>query len=723
MSESRLPWRRSKSQKQPPEPPSGEVSSDVMAFLAPSIEKAARLKQPAAPRIDVSAAQRFPESIQVEDPANRNDNPNGFLRPTRNNRTVSFSDDEPDIIGEGGEEAELPPSEIRHSVPSARSSRAASNTQDDDPNFKPKLFTRTSTGLVPRQSDALPAPPPVPPPSSALPTPLARSPMRASPEPPHKALPRRPSPRRPSPPRQPRPSSPQNPDALVMNIPEVRRSREHTSPQPTIPPEHRRKPPPSSRYAPQQPPPQVPSHRRAPTPEGAEFTSPARPIRRTPTGFDNSNAKVHDDDLNDRMQQLDTRARPQDPFQDSPPTQSAPRDYYGSPAQQAPVKAQSFQRDTSPRNPASLTNTPTQYRSGQPLVPESHSGGHVQRQDLSPYPNNHESHPSTEPRSVRPNLEDRSPLQSYENHRTRVTPGSLRTTPSEYKQQSDPFDNLRPAPQLSQQASPRPSPKPSPRPSRHVPPPLTSPLPRQAPPAPPSPLPRQVPPAPPSPLPRQAPPAPPSPLPRQAPPALPSPLPQQAPPPLNTDLTSYFNSPSTPHHRRPISPIMAPSVRKGEVEVLELDSYSHEFSSPATSHASSELWSFLDGAWKSVAIKTDPGRPNSVESFGTVEGMQEQVEVYTYFQGGYVLDYLETSGGELKLRLNVDGQPELKVLCEVQPDIGFQFDQNSQITGLTPQRIDAIQHLVQVSNPIKVYKFKRTHGKSTCSDVNAQLNV
>ncbi|KAK3059478.1 hypothetical protein LTS18_010773, partial [Coniosporium uncinatum] len=166
----KLPWRR-KSQKDVVQTEASN-ESDIMAFLAPSIEKAnsnaqqKKTNQP-TPRIDVASAQRFPQATGIADLAlNLDRSPqNTFLRPMRprgpGGRSVSFSDKDPDIIGEGGDDADLPPAQIKHTPPASRSRSAEKGAPGQDESFRPKPFTRTSTGLVPQRP---PTPPHEPPP-------------------------------------------------------------------------------------------------------------------------------------------------------------------------------------------------------------------------------------------------------------------------------------------------------------------------------------------------------------------------------------------------------------------------------------------------------------------------------------------------------------------------------------------------------------------------------
>ncbi|KXT09559.1 hypothetical protein AC579_9007 [Pseudocercospora musae] len=80
------------------------LNEDVVDFLKPSTDKS-------KPKIDIAIAQRWPDAHEVR----RAGEPHGaaFTKPKRRKGlTVSFVKTLPDIIGEGGDEAQDPPSEI-----------------------------------------------------------------------------------------------------------------------------------------------------------------------------------------------------------------------------------------------------------------------------------------------------------------------------------------------------------------------------------------------------------------------------------------------------------------------------------------------------------------------------------------------------------------------------------------------------------------------------------
>ncbi|KKY19482.1 hypothetical protein UCDDS831_g05452 [Diplodia seriata] len=108
--------------------------AEVMDFLKPSTDKG-------APRIDVAAAQRWPGASDLLSKAKQNYKPDPNLssslpsslrgsgarpsRPRSKTLTVGFLNDPPHVIGEGGDESEIPPIEIsRRRVAAARAAKA-----------------------------------------------------------------------------------------------------------------------------------------------------------------------------------------------------------------------------------------------------------------------------------------------------------------------------------------------------------------------------------------------------------------------------------------------------------------------------------------------------------------------------------------------------------------------------------------------------------------------
>lgn len=83
-----------------------EKSDDVSDFLRPA---AARTSQDVpAPRIDTSAARRWPSAAEVIQATTNIPNDRSRKPPRRKGLRVSFSNSTPVVIGEGGDEAELP---------------------------------------------------------------------------------------------------------------------------------------------------------------------------------------------------------------------------------------------------------------------------------------------------------------------------------------------------------------------------------------------------------------------------------------------------------------------------------------------------------------------------------------------------------------------------------------------------------------------------------------
>lgn len=99
-----------------------KLDEDVTAFLKPSTDKAESTRPSYSPKIDIAIAQRWPDANEVRrasataTPASglgRDTTPNGFRKPKRRKGlTVGFVKTVPEIIGEGGDEALDPPSEV-----------------------------------------------------------------------------------------------------------------------------------------------------------------------------------------------------------------------------------------------------------------------------------------------------------------------------------------------------------------------------------------------------------------------------------------------------------------------------------------------------------------------------------------------------------------------------------------------------------------------------------
>lgn len=108
-------------QEKPHHTNSFKLDDDVTAFLKPSTDKAASTRPPLAPKIDIAIAQRWPSANEVRQasinkPSNNDgsqSSPNGFTKPRRRSGlAVAFAKTVPEIIGNGGDETEEPPSEV-----------------------------------------------------------------------------------------------------------------------------------------------------------------------------------------------------------------------------------------------------------------------------------------------------------------------------------------------------------------------------------------------------------------------------------------------------------------------------------------------------------------------------------------------------------------------------------------------------------------------------------
>ncbi|GME22506.1 hypothetical protein GTA08_BOTSDO11864 [Neofusicoccum parvum] len=123
---------------------------DVMDFLKPSSTKSAAAAAPLrAPRIDVATAQRWPGASDLLSKAKNNHQSDSQLstslpsslrgsggRPARQRSktlTVGFLNNPPDVIGEGGDESEIPPIEIsRRRVAAARAAKDGRKLNETD---------------------------------------------------------------------------------------------------------------------------------------------------------------------------------------------------------------------------------------------------------------------------------------------------------------------------------------------------------------------------------------------------------------------------------------------------------------------------------------------------------------------------------------------------------------------------------------------------------------
>jgi hypothetical protein len=156
------------------------VNDDVLDFLSSSPQKPQSRAPPqkvGVPPIDVSVSQRWPDSHDISQEPSYNTGELGEhpqagegkrrRRPRREGLKVAFSSDKPDIIGEGGDEADLPTMEMlmprgrapapggsRHEGPPAtthpqriENPGVRSRIEQDDGAFEPKIILRAPTGL------------------------------------------------------------------------------------------------------------------------------------------------------------------------------------------------------------------------------------------------------------------------------------------------------------------------------------------------------------------------------------------------------------------------------------------------------------------------------------------------------------------------------------------------------------------------------------------------
>lgn len=148
---------------------SESTDDDVANFLHSAATKAKARPQPAqlAPRIDTTAAPRSPSATDLTQSETVVD---VYRKPKpRQNKglRVTFQTVVPEIIGEGGDEAELPPREVSKSLryaagnehtqilglprcvdgAKARGGRRPSPIPDDELTFQPKFLQRRPTGL------------------------------------------------------------------------------------------------------------------------------------------------------------------------------------------------------------------------------------------------------------------------------------------------------------------------------------------------------------------------------------------------------------------------------------------------------------------------------------------------------------------------------------------------------------------------------------------------
>ena len=118
---SRVFKEKEEHEQKPQHTNSFKLNEDVTDFLKPSTDKAAITRPALAPKIDIAIAQRWPDAHEVRrasattpsNSAQQAFTPNGFRKPKRRKGlTVGFVKTVPEIIGEGGDDAEEPVSEV-----------------------------------------------------------------------------------------------------------------------------------------------------------------------------------------------------------------------------------------------------------------------------------------------------------------------------------------------------------------------------------------------------------------------------------------------------------------------------------------------------------------------------------------------------------------------------------------------------------------------------------
>ncbi|KAK3725978.1 hypothetical protein LTR37_000126 [Vermiconidia calcicola] len=165
-------WGRVFKEKEEPEQGPKHTSSfkldeDITAFLKPSTDKAASTRPNlAAPKLDIAVAQRWPDANEVRKASagtppvvSAAATPNGFTKPKRRKGLrVGFVKTEPEIMGEGGDESEEPPSEVsrqkammtrsfseRKPVAMSPPRKQARPSNEDTDDFRPKALQRAGT--------------------------------------------------------------------------------------------------------------------------------------------------------------------------------------------------------------------------------------------------------------------------------------------------------------------------------------------------------------------------------------------------------------------------------------------------------------------------------------------------------------------------------------------------------------------------------------------------
>ncbi|KAK4540086.1 hypothetical protein LTR36_009827 [Oleoguttula mirabilis] len=152
---SKSKWGKVLREREEPAPPghtnSFKLNEDVVDFLKPSTDKSTR------PKINIAVASRWPEAHEVR--RTREASPpvpqlSGYRKPRRRpGLKVAFVKAAPDIIGEGGDEAPDPPSEI-----SRQKSMIPRSVSDRRPSAAPD-GTQWSNAQAPRQPPRQASPP------------------------------------------------------------------------------------------------------------------------------------------------------------------------------------------------------------------------------------------------------------------------------------------------------------------------------------------------------------------------------------------------------------------------------------------------------------------------------------------------------------------------------------------------------------------------------------
>ena len=141
-----------------------KLDDDVNAFLKPSTDKAASTRTIyTAPKLDVAIAQRWPDAHEVRrassaTPGGVGSSPNGYTKPKRRNGLrVGFVKTVPEIIGEGGDEAMDPPTEVgrmraamARSVSDGRPSEWSAGTQGQGQGISERLTNGNETAFRPQ---------------------------------------------------------------------------------------------------------------------------------------------------------------------------------------------------------------------------------------------------------------------------------------------------------------------------------------------------------------------------------------------------------------------------------------------------------------------------------------------------------------------------------------------------------------------------------------------